>query len=132
MQRHRWALLPAFGVAALSALLLASPADAQWRDDGRGRAPYGSGRYNNAGYSQGFEDGYDKGRDDARDRDRYDLRRHSRYRSADHGYNRRYGPKEYYQRVYRDGFQAGYDQGYRENSRGRRGNPNRGPWWPRY
>lgn len=123
-------------VAALSTLLFAAPADAQWRDGARRRPPadYRLG-YSNPGYSQGFEDGYDKGRDDARDRDRYDIRRHGRYRSADHGYNRRYGSKEAYKRFYRDGFAAGYDQAYRDEARyNRRGRGNgpwnrRGPWW---
>ncbi|MCA1584817.1 MAG: hypothetical protein LC791_08615 [Acidobacteria bacterium] len=136
---YRWT---AFGGAALLALLLATPADAQWRDGGaRRRAPSGYGNYSNPAYSQGFADGYDKGRDDAEDRDRYDVRRHGRYRSADHGYERRYGSKEQYKRFYRDGFAAGYDQAYREEGRynrgrGGRGNQGpwgrggRGPWWP--
>lgn len=128
--RRGWARWSAFGVAALSALLLAAPADAQWRDDGyRRRGPSVYGRYNNPAYSQGFEDGYDRGRDDAQDRDRYDVRRHGRYRSADHGYNRRFGSKDAYKQVYRNGFEAGYSQGYREYARGRRGYPGRGPWW---
>ena len=36
----------------------------------------------------------------------------SRYRSADRGYNSRYGSKDQYKLVYRDGFEAGYAQGY--------------------
>lgn len=129
--RRGWARWPAFGVAALTALVLATPAAAQWRDDGYRRGGPGYGRYVNPAFNQGFQDGYDKGRDDAQDRDRYDVRRHSRYRSADHGYNRRFGSKDAYRQVYRNGFESGYSQGYREYARNGRGYPNRnrGPWW---
>jgi hypothetical protein len=75
--------------------------------DGR-RARWGSG----AGYRVGYEDGIDKGREDARDRDRYDPTRHGRYRSADHRYEREYGPKEFYRDAYRQGFLQGYREGY--------------------
>jgi hypothetical protein len=73
--------------------------------------------YATVGFDTGYQDGYDKGREDARDNDRFDPNRHSRFRSADHGYNRRYGSKAAYQRVYRDGFRAGYAEGYRDNQR---------------
>lgn len=129
MQTHRWASWPAFGVAALSALLLAAPADAQWRGDGARRRPPEYYAHRSAGYAQGFEDGYDKGRDDAKDRDRYDVRRHKDYRNADHGYNKRYGPKDFYKRDYRAGFEDGYSRGYREVARHGRGHSSRGPWW---
>lgn len=86
-----------------------------WRRDGpRGRA-WGS----NVGYDVGYRDGLDKGRDDARDRDRYDPTRHGRYRSADHRYEREYGPKEFYRDAYRQGFLQGYREGYGANNRGR-------------
>jgi hypothetical protein len=62
----------------------------------------------------GYVDGYEKGIDDARDRRPFDLLRHRRYRSADHNYDRRYGPKVEYQNAYRDGFRTGYAAGYRE------------------
>lgn len=62
----------------------------------------------------GYVDGYEKGVDDARDRRAFDPLRHRRYRSADHNYNRRYGPKVEYQNAYRQGFSAGYEAGYRE------------------
>ena len=81
-----------------------------------GRYPTGRGVYNTrtVPFDNGYTDGYEKGREDARDRDSYDPVRHSRYRSADHGYNQRYGSKESYKLVYRDGFEAGYDNGYRQ------------------
>lgn len=87
-------------------------------DRDRGRYTYGPA------FSNGYEDGYDKGRDDGRDRDRFDPNRHSRYRSADHGYERRYGSKDVYRNVYRDGFRDGYQAGYREGRRNDR------DWWP--
>lgn len=106
--------------------------DDRWdRGDSRYPSPYpdrnrGGYGYNSPGFNTGYEDGYDKGRDDGRDRDRYDPNRHSRYRNADHGYERRYGSKEWYRNAYRDGFRAGYDAGYRG---GRRDDRN-GGWWP--
>jgi hypothetical protein len=68
--------------------------------------------YNSTAYDNGFRDGLEKGREDVRDNDSYDPVRHSRYRSADRGYNQRYGTKEQYKLTYRDGFEAGYQQGY--------------------
>jgi hypothetical protein len=50
-----------------------------------------------------------KGREDVRDGDRYDPARHGWYRSADRGYNNRYGSRDDYREEYRRGFLAGYD-----------------------
>lgn len=72
---------------------------------------------NTVPYNNGYRDGLEKGREDARDGDSYDPVRHSRYRSADRGYNSRYGTKDDYKLVYRDGFEAGYEQGYRDYRR---------------
>lgn len=84
---------------------------------GRSRDGYPNGRgtygYESAAYDNGYRDGLEKGREDARDRDSYDPVRHSRYRSADRGYNSRYGSKDDYKLEYRDGFEAGYRDGYR-------------------
>lgn len=100
---------------------------------------YGYG-YQTPGFDNGFSDGYREGLDDARDRDPYEPERDKRYRKADHGYDKRYGPKEYYKRDYRDGYRRGYDRGYREASRYGRygpydrrtpypyGNGSRWPW----
>lgn len=105
----------------------------QRRDDdvwNRGRDPRGSypGRYpsrvrviQREALENGYEDGYDKGREDGRDNDRYDPVRHGRYRSADRGYNSRFGSKDEYKDVYREGFRAGYDEGYRVGAYGRDG-----------
>lgn len=86
------------------------------------RGGYGYGD-NSVAYRNGYSDGIDKGREDARDRDDYDPVRHSRYRSADRGYNSRYGSKTEYKLIYRDGFEAGYREAYRQN--GGRRNTNR-------
>ena len=74
--------------------------------------------YNSAAYDNGFRDGLEKGREDAQDNDSFDPVRHSRYRSADRGYDERYGTKEQYKLTYRDGFEAGYQQGYGRSPRG--------------
>jgi hypothetical protein len=117
--------------------------DGQWsRDDGRGRKgravprryPYPSdtrGYYNlDVAFENGYRDGLEKAREDLRDRDRYDPARHGRYRSGDHGYNKRYGPKDDYKDVYRQGFLQGYDDAY---SRGyRSGSPGYGAGYPGY
>ena len=84
-----------------------------------------SGTYpNNRGYGNnsvpfdnGYRDGLEKGREDRGDNDTFDPVRHSRYRSADRGYESRYGTKEQYKLAYRDGFEAGYEQGYGRRAR---------------
>ena len=70
--------------------------------------------YNTVPFQNGDRDGYEKGLEDARRSNSFDPVRHSRYRSADNGYNNRYGTRDDYKLVYRDGFEAGYDRGYRE------------------
>jgi hypothetical protein len=93
------------------------------------RYPSGGYGYQSVPFGNGYEDGYDKGREDARDNDRYDPSRHSRYRSADHGYNQRYGTRTEYRNIYRDGFRAGYEDGYRGAS-GSGATPRRSGRWP--
>ena len=90
------------------------------------RYPNSSGtyRYSSIAFDNGYNDGVDKGREDGRDRDSFDPNRHSRYRSADHGYEKRYGSKEDYREVYRDGFRAGYNDAYRQTGNTRRGSSN--------
>ena len=70
--------------------------------------------YNTVPFQNGDRDGYEKGREDAQRNNSYDPVRHSRYRSADHGYNNRYGTRDDYKLVYREGFEAGYERAYRE------------------
>ena len=118
-----------------------------WGDDRDGRAiprstpyPYpdryptsrypnsrGTYRYSSVAFDNGYNDGIDKGREDGRDRDSYDPNRHSRYRSADHGYEKRYGSKDEYKEVYREGFREGYNDAYRQSNT-RRGSSSNFPW----
>lgn len=101
-----------------------------------GGVNYPNGRqvYRDVAFDNGYQDGYDKGRDDAQDNNRYDPARQGRYKSADHGYDRRYGSKAEYQRMYRDGFRDGYSEAYRDydyNRRSGSGRSNSGlriPW----
>jgi hypothetical protein len=62
--------------------------------------------------SNGYNDGYQEGAKDGRDRKPLNPILESRYRSGDHGYDRSYGPKEFYRDNYRDAFRQGYEQGY--------------------
>jgi hypothetical protein len=75
---------------------------------------YRGGGYVDAAYQRGLDDGYRRGLEAARDGDRFDPRRERWYRSADRGYNGRYGSRNQYRQIYRDGFTRGYEQGYRE------------------
>ena len=68
-------------------------------------------------FENGYRDGLNKGREDAADGDNYEVNRHSWYRSADRGYNSRYGTRDAYAEEYRDGFRSGYDVAYRDNRR---------------
>lgn len=102
------------------------------RQDGRSGYGYSSP---GPGYDAGYSDGYEQGLDDADDRDRFDPLRHGRYKSADHGYDRRYGSKDAFKNAYREGFRIGYERGYRDQqrygTRNSRNSRNRAPvWWP--
>ena len=80
--------------------------------------------YQSEGFRRGYEDGLNKGREDMRDGDSFDPARHSWYRSADRGYNSRYGSRDEYKSEYRRGFLAAYESvhdGRQRNSSG---------WWP--
>jgi hypothetical protein len=80
--------------------------------------PYGASRgYQSPAAQNGYRDGLEAGRKDARDRERFDPIRAKRYREGDHDYDRRYGPRDEYQRDYRAAFQQGYEQAYREYRR---------------
>lgn len=75
------------------------------------------GAYRSPAFDIGYRDGFEVGRDDARDREPYDPVRSRRYRSADHGYDYRFGPREAYKREYRAAFERGYADGYRRRWR---------------
>jgi hypothetical protein len=89
-----------------------SPIGDRIRDAMRSRYPTNVSQ-NSAPFRNGYDDGLEKGREDARDNDSFDPVRHSRYRSADRGYQSRYGTRDSYKLYYRDGFEAGYEDGYR-------------------
>lgn len=78
-------------------------------------------------FQRGYDDGRVKGREDSQDGDRFDPDRHSWYRSANRGYNSRYGTREQYAALYREGFRDGYQDAYRSNENARRNRPG---WWP--
>lgn len=78
-------------------------------------------------FRNGEEDGYKEGLRDGERGERFDPIREKRFRSADHGYDRRYGPRELYKDRYRDGFRRGYEDGYRDGRRYDRRAPG---WWP--
>jgi hypothetical protein len=110
------------------------PSDQGYRDQGyrapRDRYPSGPwGGYRSIAFDNGFDDGYREGLRDSRSRDRYDPVGNKRYRKGDQGYDRRYGPRDYYKREYRDGFRAGYERGYREGRYSGRSD-RRGGWYP--
>lgn len=156
-QHHRFVLALAI-VGIVAGLVLATPQPAVAQVSvgvgvviGAGQGPripplqsprgswYRPGRndFRNYAVSTGYTDGYEKGVEDARSRRSFDVLRHRRYRSADHQYERRYGPKVAYQNAYRDGFRSGYEAGYRDamqRYRGYNGDNGRygGTWRWRY
>jgi hypothetical protein len=93
----------------------AIPRTERYPSTGDTRRPTGriSGGLQSAAAQSGYRDGLEKGHEDADDRDSYDPNRHSWYRSADRGFESRYGSKESYQAEYRRGFLEGYDAAYR-------------------
>src|SRR5690606_12969654 len=119
-------------------VIYGSGPDWRGRDD-RGRAiprrdpRYESSRgyaYARIAFENGYRDGLEKGLEALDDRDSYVPVRHSRYRSADRGYQSRYGSKEAYKDAYRDGFREGYDDGYRRRGGGSVRRDDGGGWWP--
>lgn len=95
--------------------------------DANRRTPQGRGDYpyDSEAFRRGYDDGVVKGREDVRDRDSFDPARHNWYRSADRGYNSRYGTREDYRAEYRRGFLAGYESAH--HGRQRSGGFD---WWP--
>jgi hypothetical protein len=92
--------------------------DGRWEPGTWGNgSPRARGGYQEPAYARGYSDGWQQGANDGRDRDRYDPSRHGEYKSADHGYDRNYGPKDTYKNNYRSGFRQGYEEGYRNGNR---------------
>jgi len=104
---------------------------------GRGGAPppwwnsrsdrYRPGLQVDLAYEYGYLDGYEAGLDDGADGRRFNPIGERRYRTADRGYERRYGPRELYRNRYRDSFRQGYQAGYDDGRRYGNGRP---WWWP--
>ena len=63
-------------------------------------------------YDNGYRDGLRRGEQAARDRRTLDIEIERDYRSADNGYNRRFGDRDRYRDNYRGGFSQGYRDGY--------------------
>ena len=90
----------------------------------------GSRQRDDVAFRNGFTDGYEAGVQDGRGNRRFDPVGEGRYRSGDHGYNGRYGPREFYKNRYRDAFREGYTQGWNDGRRYDSRNYSDGrPWW---
>jgi hypothetical protein len=63
-------------------------------------------------YDRGYREGIQRGERDGRDGRNFDYTRDGTYRSADSGYNQRYGTRDAYRGEFRRGYQAGYRVGY--------------------
>ena len=90
------------------------------------RYPSQGGAYGSIPYRNGYNDGISKAQEDTRDDDRYDPARHGWYKSANRGYESRYGTRDQYAQEYRDGFLDGYRNTYRGTGTGR----DTARWWP--
>ena len=75
--------------------------------------PDAGGVYGSPARQAGYRDGLEAGRRDSKNGDSYDPLRSRDYRSADSGYDRRYGSKDDYKQQYRAAFQQGYEEGFR-------------------
>lgn len=76
------------------------------------RYPSQRGAYGSVAFQNGYRDGIEKAREDTRDGDKYDPARHGWYKSANRGYDSRYGSRDQYSREYRDGFLQAYRENY--------------------
>ena len=78
-----------------------------------GRYPSQRGAYGSVAFNNGYQDGVNKAQEDTRDGDKYDPARHGWYKSANRGYDSRYGTRDQYAAEYRDGFLDAYRAKYR-------------------
>ena len=85
------------------------------------RYPTQGGASGSLPFRNGYQDGITKAQEDTRDNDAFDPARHGWYKSANRGYESRYGAREQYAADYRDGFLEGYRQNYRGRTDSRRG-----------
>jgi hypothetical protein len=65
-----------------------------------------------AGYEHGWTDGHFAGRHDRNGNRRWNVEAHRQLRSANSGYEARFGPRAQFQEGYRDGFRAAYGEGW--------------------
>jgi hypothetical protein len=65
-----------------------------------------------AGYERGWAEGRAVGRQNRDGNRRWDIEGQRELRSADSGYDARFGPRAQYQEGYRDGFRAAYGEGW--------------------
>ncbi len=114
MNRYASTFLLAAGVALAAPACAARVYDAGYARGGYYPPPPPQPRavYVSVATQSGYRDGLDAGRDDWRHRERFDPVRARRYRDGDHGYDRRYGPRDDYRREYRSAFEQGYREGY--------------------
>ena len=81
------------------------------------RYPSQRGAYGSVAFRNGYQDGVNKAQEDTRDGDKYDPARHGWYKSANRGYDSRYGTRDQYAVEYRDGFLEAYRANYRSRAR---------------
>jgi hypothetical protein len=90
-----------------------SDRDDRWRDN---RGPYndiyGQRAYENPAFDIGYRDGAAVGQRDREKGKAFRPDKNDYYEDADHGYERAYGDKRFYQNQYREAFQRGYEEGY--------------------
>ena len=104
------------GLAGVLVLTVGAPAVAQVGgrpgDRGRDQRAWTENQRSGPAYDNGYRRGLSRGEQDGRARRSADFRAERDYRSADWGYNGRFGPRESYRLSFRVGFEAGYYAGY--------------------
>ncbi len=63
-------------------------------------------------YDNGYREGFKHGSKDGRHNRDFRIDRDGDYRSADDGYRREYGDREFYRMTFRRGYETGYRDGY--------------------
>jgi hypothetical protein len=102
----------------VAAVALATPAcAAQVYSSGYPRGGASARDLERRAYDNGFREVVEEGQNDARRNRDFSPQRHGEYRSADRGYDRDFGDRDFYRRNYRRGFEAGYAEAYNHNSR---------------
>lgn len=84
-----------------------------YRDDYRDDYRPGAYRYDNAGYSIGYQDGASVAREDMWKNKPFNPNPRGKYDDMDHGYQRAYGDRNYYKSQYAAGYRTGYENAFR-------------------